>query len=151
MILHVAAFDDLDASTLYALLRLRTDIFVVEQRCPYPELDGRDLEPDTRHFWLAPDEDRSAPHAYLRLLREPDGSMRIGRVCTAQTARGVGLSARIVGAALERVGPYATFVLDAQSYLVDFYVRFGFTQTGPEFLDDGIPHTPMRREPLDAA
>jgi ElaA protein len=151
VILYVAAFDQLDASTLYALLRLRTDIFVVEQRCAYPELDGRDLEPGTRHLWLAPDGDRTDPHSYLRLLQEPDGSARIGRVCTAQKARGLGLSARLVGAALDLVGPGTTCVLDAQSYLVDFYVGFGFTPTGPEFLDDGIPHVPMRREPQEAA
>src|SRR2546423_1066063 len=53
VILHVAGFDELSAGTLYALLRLRVDVFVVEQRCPYPELDGRDTEPGTRHVWLA--------------------------------------------------------------------------------------------------
>ncbi len=124
---------------------------MVEQRCPYPELDGRDLEPGTCHFWLAPDGDRTDPHSYLRLLREPDGSARIGRVCTAPKARGTGLSAQLVTAALGLVGPYTTYVLDAQSYLVDFYVGFGFTPTGPEFLDEGIPHVPMRREPLETA
>jgi ElaA protein len=145
--LHVAAFEELDTATLYALLRLRTDVFVVEQRCAYPELDGRDLEPDTRHLWLAPESDRADPHSYLRLLREPDGSARIGRVCTAQKARGVGLSRRLVAAALDLVGPDTPSVLDAQTYLVEFYLAFGFAPTGPEFLDDGIPHVPMRREP----
>ncbi|MGE5827738.1 MAG: GNAT family N-acetyltransferase [Micromonosporaceae bacterium] len=144
MILHVARFADLDVATLYALLRLRTDIFVVEQRCPYPELDGRDLEPGTRHVWLAPE--RSDPHAYLRVLAEPDGSHRIGRVCTAEKARGQGLSARLVAAALELIGD-APSVLDAQSYLVEFYLGFGFTQSGAEFVEDGIPHVPMRRNP----
>jgi len=148
--LYVAEFDDLDAATLYALLRLRTDVFVVEQRCPYPELDGRDLEPGTRHLWLAPEGDRTDPHAYLRLLRESDGSARIGRVCTAEKARGLGLSARLVAAALDLVGSHTACILDAQSYLVDFYARFGFSPTGPEFLDDGIPHVPMRRAPAPA-
>ena len=85
------------------------------------------------------------------MLREPDGSARIGRVCTAPKARGTGLSAQLVTAALGLVGPYTTYVLDAQSYLVYFYVGFGFTPTGPEFLDEGIPHVPMRREPLENA
>lgn len=144
MILHVARFAELDAATLYALLRLRTDVFVVEQRCPYPELDGRDLEPGTRHVWLAPEA--TDPHAYLRVLAEPDGSHRIGRVCTAEKARGQGLSARLVAAALELIGD-APSVLDAQSYLVEFYLRFGFTRSGVEFVEDGIPHVPMRRDP----
>jgi ElaA protein len=143
--LHVAAFQDLEPVTLYAILRLRTDVFVVEQHCPYPELDGRDLEAGTRHLWLAPDGDRADPHAYLRVLDEPDGAARIGRVCTASKARGSGLSGRLFAAALDLIGSGIACVLDAQSYLVGFYERYGFTATGPEYVEDGIPHVPMRR------
>lgn len=142
MILHDAAFAELDPHTLYALLRLRVDVFVVEQRCPYPELDGRDSEPGARHLWLAPEGQPLDPHAYLRILSEPDGSLRIGRVCTAQKGRGYGLSGRLMAAALTRSAP---FVLDAQTYLVSFYEGYGFVASGPEFVEDGIPHTPMRR------
>ena len=145
MNLYVAGPADLDPTTLYALLRLRVDVFVVEQRCPYPELDGRDLEPGTRHLWLGPARDE--PVAYLRLLAEPDGGARIGRVCTAEKARGAGHSARLVAAALDLIGPDTPCVLEAQSYLVGFYQRFGFVTTGEEYLDDGIPHVPMRRSP----
>jgi ElaA protein len=139
---HAAAFGDLDAATLYALLKLRVDVFVVEQNCPYPDLDGRDLEPGTRHLWCT--DDAGEVTAYLRLLTEPDGSLRIGRVVTAVKARGEGLSARLMECALAEAGD-RTVVLDAQSYLVGFYERYGFVPTGPEFLDDGIPHVPMRR------
>ena len=145
MRLHVATFAELDAATLYALLRLRTDVFVVEQHCPYPELDGRDVEPGTRHLWLAPDGDPLDVRAYMRLLAEPDGALRIGRVCTAAKARGEGLSARLLDAALELAGSRAPTVLDAQSYLVGFYERYGFAASGPEYVEDGIPHVPMRR------
>ena len=145
MRLHVARFAELDAATLYALLRLRTEVFVVEQRCPYPELDGRDVEPGTRHLWLAPDGDPLDVRAYLRLLAEPDGAVRIGRVCTAAKARGEGLSARLLDAALELAGERTPTVLDAQSYLVGFYERYGFAASGPEYVEDGIPHVPMRR------
>jgi ElaA protein len=138
---HVASFAELDTATLYALLRLRVDVFVVEQRCPYPELDGRDLEPSTLHLWLAQDGE---PVAYLRMLSEPDGTARIGRVVVAPRARGARLAGRLMAAALARVGEREC-VLDAQSPLVDFYTRLGFTPTGPEFLEDGIPHVPMRR------
>src|SRR5258706_16122622 len=110
MILHSARFDELDARTLYALLKLRSDVFVVEQACPYPELDGRDTEPDTRHLWLAPPGERADPGAYLRVLVEPDGDRRIGRVCTAVSGRGAGLSGRLLVAALDGG---ASFVLDA--------------------------------------
>jgi ElaA protein len=142
---YVAGPDELDVPTLYALLRLRVDVFVVEQACPYRELDGRDLEPGTRHLWLGPS--RGEPVAYLRLLTEPDGTARIGRVCTAVKARGAGLSSVLVAAALDLVGDDRPCVLDAQSYLVDFYRRFGFAPTGDEYVEDGIPHVPMLRPP----
>lgn len=145
MHLYDRSFQELDPATLYALLRLRIDVFVVEQACPYPELDGRDLESATRHLWLAPAGDPADPQSYLRILTEPDGAARIGRVCTAAKARGLGLSRQLMAAALDRCGDRPC-VLDAQSYLADFYRSFGFIETGPEFVEDGIPHVPMRRE-----
>jgi ElaA protein len=144
--LHRAAFADLDAATLYAILQLRTDVFVVEQRCPYPELDGRDLEPGTRHLWLAPPERPREPLAYLRVLAEADGTARIGRVCVAPAGRGAGLAGDLMAEALADIGGSTTAVLDAQSYLVGFYRRLGFVEDGPEFVEDGIPHVPMIRE-----
>ena len=141
--LYVASPAELDVPTLYALLRLRVDVFVVEQHCPYREIDGRDLEPGTRHLWLGPS--RAEPLAYLRLLAEPDGAGRIGRVCTVVTARGAGLSALLMAAALDLIGERTPCVLDAQSYLVGFYRRFGFAAGGEEYVEDGIAHVPMRR------
>ncbi|MFE2754971.1 GNAT family N-acetyltransferase [Actinosynnema sp. NPDC059335] len=136
---------DLTADQLYAVLKLRGEVFVVEQDCAYPDLDGRDLEPGTRHFWLEADGS-PGPRAYLRLLEEPDGTFRIGRVCTARAARGRGYSRRLVEAALAEVGQ-ATCVLDAQTYVADFYASFGFEPQGAEFIEDGIPHLRMRRSP----
>jgi ElaA protein len=135
-----AHFADLDAATLYDLLRLRVDVFVVEQTCPYPELDGRDREPGTVHLWVAHD---GHPVSYLRILDDGDHA-RIGRVCTDRAHRGAGLSARLVAAALEAIGDRPC-VLDAQSHLVHFYARWGFREAGEEYVEDGIPHTPMRR------
>ncbi|MBO0870489.1 MAG: GNAT family N-acetyltransferase [Micromonosporaceae bacterium] len=143
----MAAFHQLDPATLYALLRLRVDVFVVEQRCPYPELDGRDLEPGTRHIWLERDGE---PVAYLRLLQEPSGEARIGRVCVAGTVRGSGAARTLMSTALQLAGDRPS-TLDAQSYLVDFYRGFGFEPTGPEYVEDGIPHVPMRRPGSDPA
>ena len=146
MHLHDRAFAELDLAALYAILRLRTDVFVVEQACPYPEVDGRDTEAATRHLWLSPVDEPAGPKSYLRILGEPDGGARIGRVCTAADARGAGLSRLLMNAALERVGDRSC-VLDAQSYLVGFYASFGFSAAGEEFVEDGIAHTPMRRSP----
>lgn len=138
----VAAFEALDVATLYALLRLRVDVFVVEQECPYPELDGRDDEPGTRHLWL--DGRDGAPCAYLRILRDQDGTTRIGRVAVARPDRGKGLAARLMDAALSEIGD-APCELEAQTYVAEFYARWGFAVTGPPFDLDGIPHVPMRR------
>ncbi|QUQ71566.1 GNAT family N-acetyltransferase [Kutzneria sp. CA-103260] len=140
--LHRAWAADLTPAQLYDLLRLRTDIFVVEQKCPYPELDGRDLEPGTRHFWLADDEGRVL--ATLRLLEDSGGEFRIGRVCTAANARGNGLSGRLMEAVVAEVGS-APSVLDAQVEVKAFYARYGYVEQGEEFVEDGIPHITMRR------
>jgi ElaA protein len=109
---------DLDVPTLYALLMLRVEVFVVEQACPYPELDGRDLLAETRHFWLeAPDREVICT---LRLMEEH------------------------AGAALAEVGDYPCRI-NAQVYLADMYAQHGFVRDGDDFLDDGVPHVPMLR------
>ena len=135
-----SAFDDLDARTAYLLWQLRERVFVVEQECPYLDLDGRDLESTTRHLWV---EDADGPVAYLRLLEDPD-TLRIGRVVVAGTHRGQGLARELMSAALDIVAGRPCR-LDAQTYLVDWYRKQGFEPCGEEFLDDGIPHVPMRR------
>jgi ElaA protein len=137
---RTASFPDLEIGTLYAILKLRSDVFVVEQECFYADLDGRDDEPGTRHLWIARDDEI---RAYLRIL--DDGVVqRIGRVVTAPEARGAGLAGRLVEAALTVIGNRPS-VLDAQAHLVGFYAKFGYQQTGPEYLEDGIPHVPMFR------
>lgn len=136
---------ELDAPTLYELLKLRVEVFVVEQRCPYPELDGVDLLRETRHFWLNNPAGEVA--STLRLLEEhPNGrkTFRIGRVCTAVAERGRGHTNRLMQAALAEVGADPCR-LSAQSYLTGMYARHGFVADGPEFLEDGIPHVPMVR------
>jgi ElaA protein len=141
--IRAAAFADLDGLTLYRLLALRVAVFVVEQACAYPELDGRDLEPATVHLWI--DGADGSPVAYLRILAEGDRSVRLGRVVTAPARRGEGLAAALVADALARTAP-ADAVLDAQSHLTAWSEAFGFEVAGAEYLDDGIPHTPMRLE-----
>lgn len=134
---------DLPVATLYALLRLRIEVFVVEQACPYQELDGHDLDEHTRHFWLAP-EGGDDVVATLRLLEQPEGEFRIGRVCAARQARGKGAARRLMEAALADVGDRPC-VLDAQSHLTGLYEAVGFVRSGDEFTEDGIAHVPMRR------
>jgi ElaA protein len=137
---RVASFRDLDTTTLYAILKLRADVFVVEQKCLYADLDGRDDEPGTRHVWLSHGDE---VWAYLRILDDGDAE-RIGRVVVAPTARGAGYASRLMDEALTIIGTRPS-VLAAQAYLVRFYVKYGYEQSGPEFLDDGVPHIPMFR------
>jgi ElaA protein len=143
---RVAAFDELDARTAYLLWQLRESVFVVEQECAYAELDGRDLEPGTRHVWAA---DESGPIGYLRVLDDGDHA-RIGRVLVARAHRGHGLSAELMRAALDLVGQRPS-VLDAQSPLAGWYETFGYRPDGDEFVEDGIPHVPMRRDETSPA
>ena len=155
----VVAFDELGARTAYDVWRLRQQVFVVEQQCPYPDLDGRDTEPGTRHVLLS--DESGALLGCARVLDDrveggPGGGeraggervWRIGRVVLEPAARGRGLADLLMDATLAwctAEDPDRAAVLDAQSPLAAWYATFGFTVTGPEFLDDGIPHVPMRR------
>ncbi len=142
----VVPFADLSPHTVYAVARLRQDVFVVEQDCPYPDLDGRDLEPGTQHVLL---EDEAGVHGYARVLDDGE-RWRIGRVVLARSARGQGLADRLIETALT-VCPGRDVVLDAQSPLAGWYSTFGFEVDGDEFLEDGIPHLPMRKPLRKAA
>ncbi len=137
---RVAGFDELDLATAYRLWQLRSQVFVVEQECAYLDPDGRDLEPGTTHLWLATAD--GAVAAYVRLLTEPSGGHRIGRVVTDPAHRGRHLAGRLLDHALARAeGPV---VLDAQAHLAHVYARHGFVRSGEDFTEDGILHTPMR-------
>ena len=136
---------DLGLRTLYEILRLRVEVFVVEQACPYGELDGRDLEDRVRHYWLGGNGHPEPVLGYLRLLEEPDGEFRIGRLCTVRSARGRGLGKQLMEAALAEVGD-APCVLDGQEHLAGFYRGYGFVPAGPAYDWDGVTHLPMRRD-----
>ena len=134
-------FGELTTREFHDLVRLRLDVFVVEQACPYPELDGRDVEPGTLHHWTIGDD--GATTCYARTLVDGE-AIRIGRVVTAAEARGRGLAALLLSHLIERFDG-RVLVLDAQSHLAEWYGRFGFERAGAEFVEDGIPHVPMRR------
>ena len=135
---------DLGLDQLHAILELRVAVFVVEQECPYQEIDGRDLEPETRHVWI---EDDSGVAAYIRILSDPangEAARRIGRVVTRPDRRGEKLSSQLIRNSLEQLGAIDTR-LEAQSHLTGYYGNFGYKAEGPEFIEDGIPHVPMVR------
>lgn len=134
-------FETLTAAQIYAMARLRQRVFVVEQDCPYEDLDGRDLEPGTRHVLLLGTADDDVL-GYARVLDDGD-AWRIGRVVLEPRVRGRGLADRVMGIALQ-LSKGRDVVLAAQSPLAGWYATFGFAVDGPEFVEDGIPHTPMR-------
>jgi predicted GNAT family N-acyltransferase len=142
--LREARFAELSPFEVYGLCRLRVDVFVVEQECPYPELDGRDVEPATIHFWYERDGDRG-PEVLATIRVLDDGAEKvIGRVATAVEARGQGLAAALVRRGIE-LCQGAPVHLGAQAYLEGWYEQFGFRKSGPGYIEDGIPHVPMRR------
>ncbi len=120
--LRRARFAELTPFEVYGLCRLRVDVFVVEQECPYPELDGRDVEPATVHVWFEAGRRRSL--ATIRVL--DDGETRaIGRVATAAGCRGPGLAARLMEEGIALCAGFPV-TLGAQAYLEGWYERFGF-------------------------
>ena len=135
--------DGLDTRTAYDVWRLRQQVFVVEQDCPYPDLDGRDLEPTTRHVVLLDEDDDPVVVGTLRVLDDGDWA-RIGRVVVAPSARGRGLAALLMDEAMGLCGDREVR-LDAQTGLTAFYEGYGFAVTGPEFDEDGVMHVPMAR------
>jgi ElaA protein len=141
---HRSSAADLDAVLLYRLLQLRVAVFVVEQRAAYADLDGRDVEPGAELLWS---EEDGAVLATARVLRDP-AAMRIGRIATAADARNRGVASALMRLAVERcaeLAPELPMVLDAQEHLAAWYGRFGFEIDGARFLEDDIPHVPMRR------
>ena len=141
MVLRVKHFYELTRDELYAILKLRVSVFVVEQQCPYQEADN--LDQDAVHVWF---EDEDGIEAYLRILDRgvENENVAIGRVIAVK--RRCGLGSRIleegIRAAKEMLGADKIYV-EAQSYAREFYEKQGFRQISDEFLLDGIPHVRM--------
>lgn len=139
---------DLAIEQLYEILRLRTEVFVVEQQCPYQEVDGQDLQGDTCHLMAWQDDQLVA---YLRLIDpiQQDGDVTIGRVVTAPSVRSKGMGHQLMTQALEQAEkkwPDQPIYLSAQAHLQGYYSRYGFNPVGEVYLEDEIPHIGMRRD-----
>ena len=143
--LYIKSFPELTTEELYEILRTREAVFIVEQRCPYPEADGKDYE--AMHLYYRDDDGRVV--AYLRLYEKKDepGTIQVGRVVTA--VRGVGLGRRIlhdgVTYAIDHMGARHLY-LHSQVYAKGFYEKEGFAVCSEPFLEDEIPHVQMRRD-----
>ncbi|RLV60453.1 GNAT family N-acetyltransferase [Parashewanella curva] len=142
----IKQFSELTTDELYEILKLRVDVFVVEQACPYPELDEKDRDSNSYHIFIS-DENGNIT-AYCRVL--PPGlsypQASIGRVLVAQAYRNQRLATQLMQKAIDcakNQWPQSDIQLGAQEYLVDFYQSLGFTTNSDMYLEDGLPHRDM--------
>lgn len=137
-------FDELTARKLYEVLKLRVDVFVVEQNCPYPELDG--LDQQAIHLIYSENDEVLA---YARLV--PAGVKyelpSIGRVIVRKDARGRGLAKKLLERSIDWIlteWNASSIQLQGQVYLQEFYQSFGFEPVSDSYDEDGIPHVDMK-------
>jgi len=143
------AFHQLSTDQLFDFLKLRVDVFVVEQQCAYRELDKYDRHPETRH--LSGHDVAGQLIAYARLLppglRYPE--VNLGRFVVKTDFRRQGIGHQLLQAALKEVSgcwPGTPIRISAQDYLQAFYEQYGFLRVSEVFLEDGIPHVEMLKE-----
>lgn len=146
MIWKIKSFEEITTSELYEIIKARVDVFVVEQDCPYHDLDGYDQQ--AIHIWAEEDQNVLA---YCRIfnkgIKYPETS--IGRVLTTEKARGKSLGKQLIQYAVETIENrfhISEVRISAQDYLLRFYSGFGFEDTGKKYLEDNIPHTEMFRK-----
>lgn len=142
MELIVKHFSELSAEELFEIYKLRVSVFIVEQSCPYQDID--DADKSAYHVWL---RDEDGIEAYARVL--PAGvafpTAAFGRVIAVK--RRCGLGTKIVAAAIETARDKLgadMITIEAQVYARSLYENLGFRQTSEEFLEDGIPHIQMQ-------
>jgi len=147
----ISEWEDLSRDELHACLRLRIDVFVVEQDCPYSELDGKDhnsLHMFSEHVDI---QNGNPVEAYLRIVK-PGFSYKepsIGRVAISKSARGKGLGKELMLKALKECAnrwPNSGVRISAQEYLIKFYEDLGFKVSSASYLEDAIPHVQMFKE-----
>jgi ElaA protein len=146
IIWKIKNFEEITTAELYEIIKARVDVFVVEQDCPYPDLDGYDQQ--AIHLWA---EQENNVLAYCRIFDKgiKYNETSIGRVLTSEKGRGKNLGKQLIQYALETIeNRFKTLEvrISAQDYLLRFYSGFGFQDTGKKYLEDNIPHTEMFRK-----
>lgn len=138
MKVKIKSFDELTKRELYEILRLRVDIFVVEQECPYPEIDGKDYE--ALHVYL---ENKGEIQAYARVYEE-EGEVHIGRVISKERRKGYAtLILKEAIRVAEENYQARKIVIEAQAYAKSLYAKVGFVEDSEIYLLDGIEHVKM--------
>ncbi|MBE6877848.1 MAG: GNAT family N-acetyltransferase [Ruminococcaceae bacterium] len=139
----VKTFHQLTTDELYEILKIRCAVFVVEQNCPYQDIDGTDKR--ALHLFLK--DENGDIVSYLRIFEKDENTAQIGRVVTAVRRKGYGtqLLKEAMVQAKQHFGKSRIY-LEAQTYALPFYSAQGFVPFGEEFLEDGIPHIRMKFE-----
>lgn len=139
-------FAGLSRDELYAILAARVAVFVVEQDCPYPELDG--LDQSAHHLWAEDSSGQIAAYARITAPGTRFDEPSIGRVITSLNYRGVGLGRKLMIRAVEyaeRLYPGESLRISAQQHLEAFYQQLAFSFVRGPYAEDGIPHVEMLR------
>lgn len=147
----LSEFHELDVNELYAILKLRQEVFIVEQSCPYLDADGFDAQ--ATHLYARSDGGDVVACARLFAPGRKHECAVIGRVVTAPSVRRTGLGRELMRRAISAIEDqhgHGPIWLGAQKYLERFYASLGFVRDGEDYLEDGIPHLPMRRPGSDA-
>jgi ElaA protein len=139
--------EEFSVQEIYAILALRQQVFVVEQKCPYLDCDGLDQGAWHLVGWQQTEKHRR-PLAYLRvILPKNEGEIpAIGRLLTHKEIRGKGIGGTLLTQALQRIKnfmPGSSIRISAQYYLLGFYEDFGFSPVSKIYVEDGIPHIAM--------
>ena len=141
----IKSFEELNKAELYQIIQLRIAVFIVEQDCPYPDLD--DMDQDAQHLWI---EDAGERVGYLR--GNPAGSRflepSLGRIVTKKSHRNRGLAEKLIKKAIDLVCEKESRAIriSAQCYLEKYYEKFGFIKASEEYLEDDIPHIEMLKD-----
>lgn len=138
-------FDDLTADEVYTILCVRQQVFVLEQECLYLDADGKDRQ--SFHL-MGFDGDELVAYARVLDAGVSYAEVSMGRILTTDKVRGKGAGIELMEVGLARIEAHYGKVpvrISAQTYLLDFYEKFGFRSTGKEYLEDEIPHTEMLR------
>jgi len=139
---YIKTFNDLSKLELYEILKLRSAVFVLEQKCAYQDIDGLDI--DAVHLTF---KDNDELKAYLRIVKKSESCAQIGRVIAAERRKGY--ATKLIKAAVEylqNLEDITSIYLEAQTYAISLYKKLGFEVISDEFLEDGIPHVKMMME-----
>lgn len=154
---NIYHFNELSLKQLYAILQARSQVFVVEQTCIYPDIDGVDTyshhvlleDIKSNHLQTAAFSQQPQLMAYCRIIPPSSSHLKqvvIGRVLVLSSFRGQGLARQLMQTAIQYCHtnyPEHTIKISAQTYLMVFYQSLGFAERGEVYLEDGIEHIEM--------